>query len=102
MRNPYDTRRRAIFSRRRWRLSLFIALAVVLGATLLLRSGSEEAASPSLGAVAVAAATPIPPAPQDTGPKIGFENFEGPGTLTQVTTSSQGQPINTVEYIAHD
>jgi hypothetical protein len=83
-------------------LSLFIALAVVLGATLLLRSGSEEAASPSLGAVAVAAATPIPPAPQDTGPKIGFENFEGPGTLTQVTTSSQGQPINTVEYIAHD
>src|SRR5438046_6377103 len=44
----------------------------------------------------------IPPAPEDNGPKLGFENFEGPGALTTVVTSSQGQPVNTVEYIAHD
>jgi hypothetical protein len=44
----------------------------------------------------------IPPAPQDPGPKLGFENFEGPGVLTTVVTSSQGQPVNTVEYMAHD
>jgi hypothetical protein len=51
---------------------------------------------------ASAAVAAIPPAPEDSGPKLGFENFEAPGVLTQVTTSSQGQPVNTVEYIAHD
>jgi hypothetical protein len=49
-----------------------------------------------------AAASTIPAAPQDTGPKIGFENFEGPGTLVQVASSSQGPAAHTVEYIAHD
>src|SRR5437016_6083096 len=44
----------------------------------------------------------LPAPPPDNGPKLGFENFEGPGILTNVTTSSQGQPVNTVEYIAHD
>jgi hypothetical protein len=44
----------------------------------------------------------IPPAPQDTGPKIGFENFEPPGTLVQVTSSSQGPAVHTVEYLGHD
>jgi len=44
----------------------------------------------------------IPPAPQDTGPKIGFENFEAPGTLINVTSSSQGPSGATVEYLAHD
>ena len=40
---------------------------------------------------------PPPPAPQDTGAKIGYENFEAPGVLTQVTQSSSGGL--TVEYM---
>ncbi len=42
---------------------------------------------------------PVPPpaAPQDTGPKIGYENFEAPGVLTQVTSTSSGGL--TVEYM---
>jgi hypothetical protein len=40
---------------------------------------------------------PPPPAPQDTGPKIGYENFEAPGVLTQVTQTSSG--VLTVEYM---
>src|SRR6266487_3467311 len=44
----------------------------------------------------------IPAAPQDTGPKIGFENFEAPGTLVQVASSSQGPTAHTVEYLGHD
>src|SRR5437764_6098517 len=44
----------------------------------------------------------IPSAPQDTGPKIGFENFEAPGTLVQVADSSQGPTAHTVEYMGHD
>src|SRR5438105_13276181 len=40
---------------------------------------------------------PPPPAPQDTGPKIGYENFEAPGVLTQVTQTSSGGL--TVEYM---
>ena len=44
----------------------------------------------------------VPPAPADAGPKLGFENFEGPGVLTNVTSTSQGGSVNTVEYIAHD
>src|ERR1700724_2605741 len=44
----------------------------------------------------------LPSPPPDPGPKLGFENFEGPGIITNVTTSSQGQPVNTVEYVAHD
>src|SRR5438270_1264193 len=46
--------------------------------------------------------TLIPSAPQDTGPKIGFQNFEAPGTLVQVASSSQGPTAHTVEYLGHD
>ena len=42
-------------------------------------------------------APPPPPAPQDTGAAIGYENFEAPGVLTQVTSSSSGGL--TVEYL---
>src|SRR5947209_16564208 len=59
-------------------------------------SGSASAVSTS------AASTLAPSAPQDTGPKIGFENFEAPGTLVQVASSSQGPTAHTVEYIGHD
>ncbi len=42
---------------------------------------------------------PVPPpaATLDTGPKIGYENFEAPGVLTQVTSTSSGGL--TVEYM---
>jgi hypothetical protein len=40
---------------------------------------------------------PPPPAPQDNGPKIGYENFEAPGILTQGTATSSGAV--TVEYM---
>src|SRR5882724_456308 len=59
-------------------------------------SGSASAISTS------AASTLAPSAPQDTGPKIGFENFEPPGTLVQVASSSQGPTAHTVEYMGHD
>src|SRR6266700_4442616 len=44
----------------------------------------------------------IPSAPQDTGPKIGFQTFSAPGTLVQVASSSQGPTAHTVEYMGHD
>src|SRR5438874_7991843 len=43
-----------------------------------------------------------PPAPQATGSKVGFENFEAPGTVVQVASSSQGPTAHTVEYMGHD
>jgi hypothetical protein len=39
----------------------------------------------------------LPPAPQDSGPKIGYENFEAPGVLTPVIVTSSGGA--TVEYL---
>src|ERR1700719_233369 len=42
-------------------------------------------------------ATSISAAPQDTGPKIGFENFEAPGVLVPATALSSGGI--TVEYL---
>src|SRR5207245_7532525 len=47
-------------------------------------SGSASAISSST------ASALIPSAPQDTGPKIGFQNFSAPGTLAQVASRSQG------------
>jgi hypothetical protein len=59
-------------------------------------SGSASAISSST------APALVPTAPKDKGPKIGFENFEAPGTLIQVTSSSQGPTAHTVEYLGHD
>src|SRR5437879_7159965 len=59
-------------------------------------SGSASAVSASAGTALA------PSAPQDRGPKIGFQNFEAPGTLVQVTDSSQGPTVHTVEYTAND
>src|SRR5436190_7516451 len=57
----------------------------------------------SASAVSASAGTALAPsAPQDRGAKIGFQNFEAPGTLVQVTDSSQGPTLHTVEYLAHD
>jgi hypothetical protein len=49
------------------------------------------------GTATVVPLTPTPPpaAPPDTGPKIGYENFEAPGVLTPVTTTTGP----TVEYM---
>ena len=41
-----------------------------------------------------------PPAPQDPGPKIGYENFQAPGLLTQVTSTGSGGL--TVEYMGRN
>src|ERR1041384_4153970 len=46
--------------------------------------------------------TPIPPAPQDTGAKIGYENFTAPGVLTPVKTTEAGQQVNSVEYLGRN
>lgn len=46
--------------------------------------------------------TPIQPAPLAGGVKLGFQNFEAPGTLVNVTSSSQGPMAKTVEYLGHD
>ena len=45
---------------------------------------------------------PIPPATQDTGPKIGFQNFSAPGVLVPVTTTEAGQQVNSVEYMGRN
>ncbi len=45
---------------------------------------------------------PIPPAAQDNGPQIGFENFAAPGTLVTVKTTEAGQQPNSVEYMGRN
>jgi Fibronectin type III domain len=50
-------------------------------------------------AVALTPAGP-PPATPDTGPKIGYENFEAPGVLTPVTATNSGG--DTVEYMGRN
>src|SRR5438477_7076227 len=59
-------------------------------------SGSASAISASAGSALA------PSAPQDRGPKIGFQNFEAPGTLVEVTDSSKGPTVHTVEYMGYD
>jgi hypothetical protein len=39
----------------------------------------------------------LPAAPKDSGPKVGYENFEAPGQLTTITQTSSG--AYTVEYL---
>lgn len=40
------------------------------------------------------------PAPQDSGPKVGYENFEAPGVLTPIVVTSSGGA--TVEYLGRN
>src|SRR5207245_1431863 len=44
----------------------------------------------------------IPSAAQDTGPKLGFENFSAPGVLVPVTITEAGQQANSVEYMGRN
>jgi len=48
--------------------------------------------------------SPVPPqsAPQDSGPKIGYENFIAPGVLVPVTVTSAGQQPHSVEYMGRN
>jgi hypothetical protein len=57
------------------------------------------AVDPYHAAATVVAQTPAPPpaATQDRGPRIGYQNYEAPGVLTQVTQTSSG--ALTVEYL---
>jgi len=60
--------------------------------------------SGTASAISASAGTALPPAASrdGAGPRLGFENFEAPGTLVNVTDSSQGPTLLTVEYMAHD
>src|SRR5260370_29112646 len=51
--------------------------------------------------VAAPASLAVTPAPT-SGDYVGFELFEAPGTLVNVTSTSQGPAASTVEYIGHD
>src|SRR5947209_19465317 len=44
----------------------------------------------------------IPPAPQDVGAPIGYENFAAPGVLVPAKTSEGGQQPNSVEYMGRN
>jgi BNR repeat-like domain/Dockerin type I domain len=64
----------------------------------LLQFGQKRTAPKVSAAIASATPAPTPAIPE----YIGFENFEAPGTLVNVTSSSQGPSASTVEYLAHD
>src|SRR5207248_11097052 len=44
----------------------------------------------------------ITPAPQDTVPGIGYENFTAPGVLVPVTTTEAGQQVHSVEWMGRN
>src|ERR1700720_1086024 len=53
-------------------------------------------------AIGTSRAQVAPPAPQDTGPKIGYENFAAPGVLVPAKTSEGGQQPNSVEWMGRN
>ena len=98
--NPASDRGRATLG------ALFAIIGLVFAVVAILPTDSQSAqrrTSKTRKAVGPAAPLTIPPAPQPATPDyVGFENFEGPGVLTDMITSSQGSTGHTVEYIAHD
>src|SRR5207245_7317628 len=62
---------------------------------------ATSATDPYRGSVSAVPQTfpKAPAATQDNGPKIGYENFEAPGVLTPVITTSAGQQVHSVEYL---
>ena len=85
--------------------ALFFICSIVFTVVALATPGSrstQHRRSAAAARLQPAAILALPPAPANPADKLGFENFEGPGVLTNVSTSSQGQPVNTVEYVAHD
>src|SRR5206468_2902939 len=87
------------------RISVFVA-AVFATPDNMLDSLTPSGSYTIVGSENCGASTPTPtPSPMATPPpagKIGFENFEAPGTLVNVTSSSQGPTVATVEYLGHD
>src|SRR5712664_111924 len=86
--------------------ALFVIIGFVFAVVAILPTDSQSAqrrTGKKQQAAAPVATAAISPAPAPAIPDyIGFENFEGPGVLTDVITSSQGSTAHTVEYIAHD
>jgi|tagenome__1003787_1003787.scaffolds.fasta_scaffold20982775_3 hypothetical protein len=58
--------------------------------------------SPVIGGSSPPQFGPIAPAVQDTGGKIGYENFQPPPELVMMDSSSQGPSAVTVEYLGND
>jgi len=86
--------------------ALFLIISVMLVVVAVNSNVFYSGVTGTLRAQAVApntpGPTPIPPAPQDTGAKIGYENFTAPGVLTPVTTTEAGQQVNSVEYLGRN
>jgi hypothetical protein len=63
---------------------------------------TDDTPQPGGGGSAPPPFGPIPPAAQDTGPKVGFENYSAPGVLVPVTFTEAGQQANSVEYMGRN
>jgi len=78
----------------------FVVLAVLPTASQSAqRKAIKNRQSSKLAAAAIAAVTP---APQDTGPAIGYENFTAPGVLVPVNTTEAGQQVHSVEWMGRN
>ena len=84
---------------------MFHSNQIVRGPTLVGPSRSSEFSQQSRKGKQSSQLAPVPnavaPAPS-SGEYVGFEIFEAPGTLVNVTSTSQGPAASTVEYIGHD
>ena len=62
---------------------------------------ASSAVDPFHGAITAEPETfpKAPAAAQDSGPKVGYENYEAPGVLVPVTTTSAGGQVHSVEYM---
>ena len=80
--------------------ALFLVLSVGLVILAVNSSVLNDGVSGNLQAQG--GPTPIPAAPKDTGPKIGYENFTAPGVLTPVKTTEAGQQANSVEFLGRN
>src|SRR4051812_20780218 len=93
--HPVSTTGRATLS------ALFLLLSVVLIILAVNSNVLNDGVSGTLRAQ-TPGPTPIPIAPKDTGPKVGYENFTAPGVLTPVKTTEAGQQVNSVEYLGRN
>src|SRR5207244_2057729 len=77
-----------------------IASAKTIRPTLL-GPGRSSGSSARQRVIAAPRPDAVTPAPAANEP-LGYEIFEAPGILVNVTSTSQGPAANTVEYIGHD
>jgi PKD repeat protein len=80
--------------------ALFLTISVFLVFVAVNSSVLTSGVSGTLQAQATP--TPIPAAPPDPGPKIGYENFTAPGVLVPVKTTEAGQQPDSVEYMGRN